>query len=236
MVDFFKRIQSNPIMIGDISITHATARVATGVAARCRCLPDAAQHGRGTGRACGLGRFFAFNGSGGASRFSVGARGTVPAIGKLTSSCPGPRQLSAPAASEVPLESIELSLEAEATAPRVARRFLREALATQNLDGFGDVSELLTTELVTNVVLHARSPIKVRLVTSGERLHVEVDDASSRVPVVQRPEPERSSGKGLFLVDQLASDWGVDTWADGKTVWFEIDLCTATEEIHGESP
>ena len=134
------------------------------------------------------------------------------------------------------MESIEFSLEAEASAPGAARRFLRRALATQNLDGFGDVSELLTTELVTNVVLHARSPITVRLLTSGDRLRVEVDDASNKALVPQPADPERPSGKGLLLVDKLASDWGVDTRADGKTVWFEIDTSTATDEIHGDSP
>ena len=134
------------------------------------------------------------------------------------------------------MERIELSLEPGLLAPRAAREFLREGLATQNLDGFGEVSELLTTELVTNVVLHASSSMKVRLLTSGESLHVEVDDASIDLPMPQAPDPGRPSGKGLLLIDKLATDWGVETRADGKTVWFEIDFSTATAEIHGESP
>jgi len=167
--------------------------------------------------------------------FRRGARRVSSTFGKLALelSWTSAAQRSA---SEVPVESIEFSLEAEASAPGAARRFLRRALATQNLDGFGDVSELLTTELVTNVVLHARSPITVRLLTSGDRLRVEVDDASNKALVPQPADPERPSGKGLLLVDKLASDWGVDTRADGKTVWFEIDTSTATDEIHGDSP
>jgi anti-sigma regulatory factor (Ser/Thr protein kinase) len=182
-----------------------------------------------------LDRFLAFDRSGGVSRFGAGARRVWSTFGKLALelSWTSAAQRSA---SEVPVESIEFSLEAEASAPGAARRFLRRALATQNLDGFGDVSELLTTELVTNVVLHARSPITVRLLTSGDRLRVEVDDASNKALVPQPADPERPSGKGLLLVDKLASDWGVDTRADGKTVWFEIDTSTATDEIHGDSP
>ena len=129
----------------------------------------------------------------------------------------------------------ELALQPDVAAPGTARQFLRDSLATQRLDGFGDVSELLTTELVTNVLRHASSEMTLRLLTSTGRLRVEVDDLVSDAPVLQRPDPLRPSGKGLLLVDALASDWGVETTAGGKTVWFEIDVPTATEEVHGKS-
>lgn len=108
------------------------------------------------------------------------------------------------------------------TAPRAAREFLRESLATQKLDGFGELSELLTTELVTNAVRHARSAPTVRVSMDEECLRVEVDDGSTSVPVVRPRDPARAFGNGLLLVATLSTDWGVDLHAHGKTVWFEL--------------
>jgi anti-sigma regulatory factor (Ser/Thr protein kinase) len=109
-------------------------------------------------------------------------------------------------------------------APGAAREFLREALATENLDGVGAVSELLTTELVTNAVQHGRSAATVRLSTERDCLRVEVDDDSTVVPVVRPRNPARLSGYGLLLVATLSTQWGVERRPDGKTVWFELTL------------
>jgi hypothetical protein len=50
---------------------------------------------------------------------------------------------------------------------------------------------------------------------------------------VGTPEPTDEHGRGAFLVDALANDWGADVHPeDGKTVWFEIDITTATIEAH----
>jgi len=112
-------------------------------------------------------------------------------------------------------------------APRAAREFLRAALATEYLDGVGAVSELLTTELVTNAVQHARSAATLRLSTEHDCLRVEVDDDSTVVPVVRPRNPARLSGYGLVLVATLSNQWGVDLRPGGKTVWFELTLPSA---------
>lgn len=127
----------------------------------------------------------------------------------------------------------EMSVPSGSTAPRVAREFLRETLATENLDGFGDVSELLTTELVANVVSHAGSPVTMRVYTRAGWLRVEVDDTSTDAPVLLPRDPSRPSGNGLLLIDGLATRWGTEVRPAGKTVWFELDVPTATEEVHG---
>ena len=131
------------------------------------------------------------------------------------------------------MERHEIHLAAGSTAPRAAREFLREALATQDLDGFGELTELLTTELVANVVDHVGSPITVRVAMDAGRLRVEVDDASIEAPTVQRQDPETPRGNGMLLIDGLATRWGVSERAAGKTVWFELDTATATAEVHG---
>jgi anti-sigma regulatory factor (Ser/Thr protein kinase) len=123
------------------------------------------------------------------------------------------------------VERFAITLVSSRTAPRAARMFLRESLATRELDGVGHLSELLTTELVTNVVLHVGCPtVELRLSADGDHLRVEVDDSSTRVPMVRRRDASRGSGVGMQLVEQLASRWGTEVRADGKTVWFEIDL------------
>jgi anti-sigma regulatory factor (Ser/Thr protein kinase) len=107
-------------------------------------------------------------------------------------------------------------------APGAARAFLRASLATEHVEEFGEVSELLTTELVTNAVQHGHSAPTVRLSVDAERLRVEVDDASTGVPVVRPRDPTRGSGNGLSFVALLSTHWGVDLHHDGKTVWFEL--------------
>ena len=127
-------------------------------------------------------------------------------------------------------------LPASVSASRDARAFLRASLATEKLDGFGEVTELLTSELVTNAVVHAASPAIVRVVVEGARLRVEVDDASIEPAVVVRSSDlEQGSGRGLLLVEELATRWGSDIRPDGKTVWFELDGAPATREVHGVS-
>jgi anti-sigma regulatory factor (Ser/Thr protein kinase) len=116
-----------------------------------------------------------------------------------------------------------LHLPAAPIAPSHARQFLRAVLGAAELNGVGEITELLTTELVTNSIVHAGSPTTLRLDVEASRLHVEVDDLSSTPPVVRPTGPRDPSGHGLQLVDHLSSRWGCESRTDGKTVWFEID-------------
>jgi len=104
----------------------------------------------------------------------------------------------------------------------LARLFVQQTLGEWGCDGLLDASRLLVSELVTNAVLHARTDLElsVRLVARGVR--VEVSDGSPSAPVVRHYEDEAMTGRGLALVEELASDWGVDDRGDGKSVWFEI--------------
>ncbi len=64
-------------------------------------------------------------------------------------------------------------------------------------------------------------------------MRVEIDDPSPEVPVLRHPDHGDEHGRGVLLVDQLATDWGVEPHPErGKTVWFEIDVSTATAEVH----
>jgi anti-sigma regulatory factor (Ser/Thr protein kinase) len=131
------------------------------------------------------------------------------------------------------MASVETQFPATAEAPQSARAFLRAALQTWKLDGFGEVTELLTDELVANVVRHVGSPMTLRATSEGATLRIEVDDPSTEAPVLHHPDAGDGSGRGILLVDALATQWGAEIHDDGKTVWFEIDVSTATREVHG---
>ncbi|MBF6196307.1 ATP-binding protein [Nocardia implantans] len=77
-------------------------------------------------------------------------------------------------------------------------------------------------ELASNAVVHARAPRGCRLTVAGHGgwLRVEVEDASPAPARMRRP--DHTGGRGLILVDQLATCWGVDYHGPGKTVWAEL--------------
>jgi anti-sigma regulatory factor (Ser/Thr protein kinase) len=130
-------------------------------------------------------------------------------------------------------DRVETQLPSLVTTPSTVRAFLRTALETWKLDGLGEITELLADELVANVVRHVGQPMTVRAIRTGERVRVEVDDPSPDPPVLEHPDAETVRGRGVLLLDALASRWGTETRPDGKTVWFELDARTASEEVHG---
>src|SRR5207237_10334837 len=93
-----------------------------------------------------------------------------------------------------------------------------------------EVPCLLVSELVTNAIVHTGTSVELALRLAGRRLRTSVADESSTLPVLRRWEPDEDRGRGLQLVEELAEEWGVETTAAGKTVWFEVDL--AVRERH----
>jgi anti-sigma regulatory factor (Ser/Thr protein kinase) len=108
-------------------------------------------------------------------------------------------------------------------APRDARAFVRSTLASWGLSEQAPTVELLTTELVANVVVHVDRPVSIRLVCGRDELRIEVDDSSPLVPELQHPAPDETHGRGILLINSLASRWGTEPRGDGKTVWVELD-------------
>ncbi|MDH6579795.1 ATP-binding protein [Kitasatospora sp. MAP5-34] len=110
-----------------------------------------------------------------------------------------------------------------------ARRLLRDFLADMaGGELFAEVGELLLSELVSNAVVHARTPpgrlIRVRLEFAPGQLRVEVHDASGVRPVVRPAGGDDECGRGLVLVRALAAAWGVcpREGGVGKAVWFLV--------------
>jgi len=81
---------------------------------------------------------------------------------------------------------------------------------------------LLVSELVTNAVLHAGTIVRLRASAEDGRVLVAVgDDDPLHEPLSPLYEPSATSGRGIRLVDQLATTWGVEVFESSKVVWFE---------------
>ncbi|MGW8775819.1 ATP-binding protein [Streptomyces sp. NPDC055794] len=105
-----------------------------------------------------------------------------------------------------------------------ARRALRELLRHWGGPGQSEIAELLTSELVTNALVHTDEGAVLTATVGPHALRVEVRDYVGRPPRPRTPDPEEStSGRGLVLVRSLADDWGVRPCEAGKSVWFELD-------------
>lgn len=105
----------------------------------------------------------------------------------------------------------------------VARRFVSDTLRRWQFDSAVDAVELLTSELVTNAVVHAGTEVQIVLEAHDNLVHVEVRDLNRRQPVVRiTPYDDLQTGRGLTLLDSVASAWGVASLDRGKAVWFEI--------------
>ena len=137
-----------------------------------------------------------------------------------------------------PLTSDLGPLGALPTAPRLARGFITIVLTGWGLGALTGVTELLVSELATNVVQASTgddgSPrydkegklplLWVRLLSDRSRVMVEVWDnlpPAFGTPQLRHPRPDEESGRGLELIDSLTEDWGwehIPSW-QGKRVW-----------------
>ena len=91
--------------------------------------------------------------------------------------------------------------------------------------GFSELEDLevVTSELVTNAIVHAHSTsvVEVRLI-ADECIEVAVSDADPEPPVKRIPYEQHTRGLGLHIVDALCEEWGVRPAPNGKTVWARL--------------
>ncbi len=105
-----------------------------------------------------------------------------------------------------------------------ARQLVAEVLEASRFRGDSDTVLLLVSELVTNAVRHAATPFEVRVDVDGTHVTVGVVD-HDRVhpPRLRRPALTDTSGRGLQIVQEMASSWGTELVdADAKRVWFRV--------------
>jgi two-component sensor histidine kinase len=138
-----------------------------------------------------------------------------------------PRRVDGAAARPVPTldsgRTASLRLEPVPLSARSAREFVRRELRDEDprsLDTASlDTVLLVATELVTNAVLHARSPIDLTLEVDDDQLLVKVFDCDEATPQERPPDVERQNGRGIALVSTVSASWGTVLHDGGKTVW-----------------
>lgn len=116
----------------------------------------------------------------------------------------------------------------EASVPR-ARRFVAAQLATHDLLHLDADLRLVASELATNAVAHAATPFVVTLEQYDGAVRLTVEDGSVRRPFVRSEDPTALNGRGLMLVRDLSSAWGVSGASDrgAKGVWAAFHLTGA---------
>jgi serine phosphatase RsbU (regulator of sigma subunit)/PAS domain-containing protein/anti-sigma regulatory factor (Ser/Thr protein kinase) len=105
-----------------------------------------------------------------------------------------------------------------------ARRHVRDQLASWRLEDLTMTTELVVSELVANVVRHARGPYRLRLLRSSRSLVCEVFDGSLTTPRPRRASWTDEGGRGLQLIAALCDRWGTRSVTSGKVIWTEQSL------------
>lgn len=116
--------------------------------------------------------------------------------------------------------SIQAGVEGVAAARRRAAEIFSEAELGQDER---QVLVLLVSELVTNAVVHGRPPVTMSVDVDRGRTRIEVTDAVDSVPHMRTADRGADGGRGLALVERLATRWGTSIGDDGKVVWLELE-------------
>ncbi len=126
--------------------------------------------------------------------------------------------------SRVPLGPVSVELPADARSVAAARKVVRSTLSGWDLDHLCDTVTLLTSELATNAILHARTPLLLQLERRSGALRVTVADNNPSTPHRRTNGLQAGTGRGLALIETMAEVWGTDRPFRGhaKGVWFEL--------------
>jgi anti-sigma regulatory factor (Ser/Thr protein kinase) len=127
-------------------------------------------------------------------------------------------------------DRVDIELEREPHAPSRARAEIREALAGRLDEDEISTVVLLTSELVTNAVIHPNAPeeqsMDLRFWVYDSGIRVEVEDPGNGFDPGNRTSSSRHGGRGLLLVDRCAMSWGARRTEDDRgqrfCVWFEF--------------
>jgi anti-sigma regulatory factor (Ser/Thr protein kinase) len=118
-----------------------------------------------------------------------------------------------------------LALDPDPHSPARARAWIGLELTQLNRPELIESAQLALSELVTNAILHAQTPIQVSVLAHGDRVRIEVQDGSPRRPATRTATRDAldppTVGRGIHIVDALATEWGVRRDRHrGKVVWF----------------
>lgn len=115
-----------------------------------------------------------------------------------------------------------LDIESRLDGAAVARRYVNARLVAWGLADLTDPVLLLTSELVTNALLHSGTTLRLSVQRDGVGVLVEVSDGSSVPPAKRRLSATAVTGRGVRLLDLVSDSWGWSPTDTGKRVWFRV--------------
>ncbi len=104
------------------------------------------------------------------------------------------------------------------------RRFVAALLDDWACAHLADTATLLTSEILTNAVVHGLGPVRLRLRRTDTEVTVIVSDRGRYRPQPRLADLTDESGRGLSLLEMLATSWGARATDEGKDVWFTLAL------------
>jgi anti-sigma regulatory factor (Ser/Thr protein kinase) len=114
--------------------------------------------------------------------------------------------------------------QADSSTPRSAREIVSALLRGMGCDDLVDDALLLTSELVTNAVIHATGAVALHAELHDDGLRVAVHDQAPDLATPRpRPVDAEEHGRGLAIVEQVAAAWSSEVRSGGgKVTWFEL--------------
>jgi anti-sigma regulatory factor (Ser/Thr protein kinase) len=122
----------------------------------------------------------------------------------------------------------------------LARAFVAQTFGSRQVNADADTATLLTSEIVTNAIQHTRSgadggTVTIVVIGVAHGVLVEIiDDGSAGAPIV-KGDLYAAEGHGLFLVQQLATEWGYLKDQAGTTVWFHLPTASEAQRAAAQA-
>ena len=117
-----------------------------------------------------------------------------------------------------------IRLEPDGSSVAEARHFARDCLCRWGLEDQTADVELVVDELVTNAIRHSRGAVTLSIGRRLDRIVVQVQDPSPDQPEQDTTDVLADNGRGLLLVEEIATGWGTTPMPDGKRVWAELPV------------
>jgi len=125
---------------------------------------------------------------------------------------------------DAPLATAAAEFASDPASVPAGRRFVAALLDDWTCAHLTDTATLLTSEILTNAVVHGLGPVKLRLRRTDTDVAVIVSDRGRYQPQPRLAGPTDETGRGLSLLEMLALSWGARATAYGKDVWFTLTL------------
>lgn len=125
----------------------------------------------------------------------------------------------------IAMRKVAVPFEPVAESVGAARRHAVRGLQSRGAPRLEEDVRTVVTELATNAVLHARTRFTVTITTNSTHLRVAVTDGSATQPRLRRHgDQDATTGRGLRIVEELSTAWGVEANSTGKTTWCDLAL------------